>query len=224
MDPATGRRWTSCRAFIDELFVHEMAIDAAAWREWAGSKGFLEPLGGRLGELGLKRAAAEARIAAALRDPGYAALATLDAAVRMTRSRVEADALGTGGEAEALMCEALAIFRRTHGARSFEVAGNLHNLAALVAGCGPAHQSEAERLYRGALAIKADVLGPGQPDLVLTLHNLAVVLHERGQVKEAIALAARAVRIARTRLGRRHPHTALLTRHVAMLKRSGRPR
>jgi ABC-type bacteriocin/lantibiotic exporter with double-glycine peptidase domain len=35
MDPATGRRWPSCTRFLDELYVHTLAIPAAAWRAWA---------------------------------------------------------------------------------------------------------------------------------------------------------------------------------------------
>ena len=48
MDPATGRRWVSCRRFLDELYVHSLAVSAADWREYAGSAAFIGPLRPRL--------------------------------------------------------------------------------------------------------------------------------------------------------------------------------
>ena len=33
MDPAIGRRWVSCRHFLDELYVHTLPVPAAGWRE-----------------------------------------------------------------------------------------------------------------------------------------------------------------------------------------------
>ena len=32
MDPGTGRRWPTCRRFLDELYVHTQTLPAAAWR------------------------------------------------------------------------------------------------------------------------------------------------------------------------------------------------
>jgi len=49
MDPATGRRWPTCRQFLDALYVHSMPIPAAAWRAWAGSDECLDVLHRRLG-------------------------------------------------------------------------------------------------------------------------------------------------------------------------------
>ena len=37
MDPAIGRRWTTCQRFADEIYRHELQVPAVAWREWAAS-------------------------------------------------------------------------------------------------------------------------------------------------------------------------------------------
>jgi Tfp pilus assembly protein PilF len=74
------------------------------------------------------------------------------------------DALGRPGEADAL-----AVFERAYGTAHFDVAVNLHNLAAIAHRRGDLAQ--AETLYRRALAIKEDVLGHDHPELVTTLNN-----------------------------------------------------
>src|ERR1700720_3494107 len=37
MAPAVGRRWVPAARFLDDLYVHKMAVPAADWREYAGS-------------------------------------------------------------------------------------------------------------------------------------------------------------------------------------------
>src|ERR1700733_7124456 len=44
MDPAVGRRWVSTARFLSDLYLHQQAVDAADWREYAGSEDFLAPL------------------------------------------------------------------------------------------------------------------------------------------------------------------------------------
>jgi ATP-binding cassette subfamily B protein len=41
MDPGTGRRWPTCRRFLDELYVHTQAVPTTAWRAWAETDEFL---------------------------------------------------------------------------------------------------------------------------------------------------------------------------------------
>src|SRR5262245_59362143 len=48
MDPATGRRWTSCERLLSDVYRHTQAVPAVAWREWAGTEAFLRPLRRRL--------------------------------------------------------------------------------------------------------------------------------------------------------------------------------
>ncbi len=108
MDPATGRRWTTARRLLGELYRHRQAVPAAAFREWAGSADFLDVQRAFLGELGISDAEAGELLAAALADPGWRALAALDACVRMTRSLVAAGGLAKGGEAGRLLRSLLA--------------------------------------------------------------------------------------------------------------------
>ena len=52
--------------------------------------------------------------------------------------------------------------------------------------------AKAEELYRRALAIYEEVLGPEQPQLARGLENLAALLRETGRKEQAEELAARA--------------------------------
>jgi len=101
MDPATGRRWPTVQRFLDDVYVHRMAVPAEGWREWAGSGEFLDALRARLGQIGLGEAS-EA-IAAALADPGWRSIAALDAAARMVLAVIDAGGLARGGEAARLL-------------------------------------------------------------------------------------------------------------------------
>src|SRR5438034_1864329 len=55
MDPAKGRRWLSAASVDAEVYRHEHAVPAIAWREWALSDEFLDSLGERLTHVGLSR-------------------------------------------------------------------------------------------------------------------------------------------------------------------------
>jgi len=100
MDPAKGRRWVAERDFLRELYIHEMALPAETWREWAGEHAFIAPLGHRLHALGVRGD----HVARALADETWRGLATLDAAVRLVETVVAADGASTGAEATRLMC------------------------------------------------------------------------------------------------------------------------
>jgi ABC-type bacteriocin/lantibiotic exporter with double-glycine peptidase domain len=93
MDPATGRRWPTCRQFLDALYVHTMPIPATAWRAWAGSDECLDVLHHHLAQLGLSRRTTTGLLDAALEDQGWRSLATLDAALRMITALVRAGGL-----------------------------------------------------------------------------------------------------------------------------------
>ncbi len=81
MDPARGRRWVRRETFLREVYVHTMSLPAAAFRDWAGSDGFLSVLRAQLERLG-DVARGEALVAGALADPSWRALAALDGATR----------------------------------------------------------------------------------------------------------------------------------------------
>ena len=103
MDPGTGRRWPSARGLQEELYVHEMPVGAADWREWAGTDDFLVPLRSRVGALGLGKAAARRLLEAALADDGWRPLATLDAATRMVAALVRSGGIRRGGDARRVL-------------------------------------------------------------------------------------------------------------------------
>jgi ATP-binding cassette subfamily B protein len=80
MDPASGRRWTTCEQFVTEVYRHTQSVPAEAWREWAESESFQAPLRERLRTLGV-RGAIDARPA------------TLDAAARMVAALLRSGAI-----------------------------------------------------------------------------------------------------------------------------------
>ncbi len=95
MDPATGRRWTTCRRFLEEVYVHTMPVPAAAWREWAASEDCAGALRRRLENLGIRDRAVEE----SLQDPGWRPVAALDATIRMVDSLVRSGGIEAGDEA-----------------------------------------------------------------------------------------------------------------------------
>ena len=162
MNPASGRHWVRRQRLLDELYLHEMAVPAAAWREWAGTEEALVPLRRRLRRVGLGSAARQARLDETLAAPGWRSLATLDAAARWVQFLVRHKGLRRGAEARralAACCEAAAqgsggvqvppsfwSARRHHGAEQ-----------------GSTSEPEEEHVVlRGAVALR--VRGPAQPD------------------------------------------------------------
>src|SRR3954453_17331911 len=51
MDPARGRRWMRTSQLLREVYVHENRVPADAFREWAETVGFIDPLARRLSKL-----------------------------------------------------------------------------------------------------------------------------------------------------------------------------
>ncbi len=102
MDPAGGRRWARLEALRRQLYRHEMPVPAADWRAHAAGAGHLAALRARLRALGLGDAALRQRIDAALADPGWQALAALDAAARLAQALVDAGGLRRGADAARL--------------------------------------------------------------------------------------------------------------------------
>lgn len=101
MDPAIGRRWVSYKRFLDELYVHRLAVPAADWREWAGSTEFLNPLRERLTQLGISPATR--LIEKATSDSTWRGLAALDAATRLLGAIVRARAIRRGAQATRML-------------------------------------------------------------------------------------------------------------------------
>ncbi|XXY53704.1 ATP-binding cassette domain-containing protein [Sorangium sp. So ce269] len=99
MDPATGRRWVTRRQLQGELYLHDLSLPAADFRAWATSDGFTRPLHRRLAWLG----AGTQPLEAALADPGWRAIAALDAGARLVTSLVRSGGLGRGREASRVL-------------------------------------------------------------------------------------------------------------------------
>ncbi len=108
MDPAAGRRWVTRQRFLDDIYIHKFPAPALAWRRWAGTAGFLNPLRRRLHNLRLSEDAIEQHIAQAQKDPTWHGLATLDAAVRLTSALVRAGGAEVGVEANNLLTQLIA--------------------------------------------------------------------------------------------------------------------
>lgn len=102
MDPALGRRWVRVRDFVAGLWQHRMVVPAADWRAWAEGPECRAAHRARLAALGVPAAQADALLAQALARPGWRTVATLDAALRLVQSLVDAGGAARGAEALAL--------------------------------------------------------------------------------------------------------------------------
>jgi ATP-binding cassette subfamily B protein len=103
MDPAIGRRWVTCRRFLDELYVHTLPVPAAGWREWAGSAEFLGPLDERLAALKISGGARARLLKTASADDGWRGLATLDAATRLLSAIMRTGSIDSGRHAARML-------------------------------------------------------------------------------------------------------------------------
>lgn len=103
MDPGVGRRWMTKKQLLTELYRHTQSVPEDTWYEWASSAGFCDPLRQRLAELGVTESSREELIQTALATANWQALATLDAAVRMTTTLVQSGGLQTGQEASRVL-------------------------------------------------------------------------------------------------------------------------
>ena len=77
--------------------------------------------------------------------------------------------------------------------------------------------TQAEPLYRRALAIREQYLGPEHPDTATILHNLAILQRDTGNFVEAEQLYQRAMAIREQHLGPEHPYTANALSNLANL-------
>jgi len=102
MDPETGRRWLSAAEVRRSLYLIERPVPAAAFREYAATADFVEPLRARLLAL-VSRARAQALLASALADPHWRAIAALDASARAVTQLADARILRTEAERHALL-------------------------------------------------------------------------------------------------------------------------
>ncbi len=85
---------------------------------------------------------------------------------------------------------------------------------------GPlAAYSQARLLFERALALHEKALGPEHPYTAVSLHNLALVLHDQGDFAGARVLYERALALHEKAFGPEHPYTAVSLGNVARLLR-----
>jgi len=96
------------------------------------------------------------------------------------------------------------------------VAASLHNLAVLYGAQG--RYSEAEPLYRDALAMCQRLLGEEHPNVAASLHNLALLYAHQGQFERAVPLLEQAVWLLRQVLGEKHPSTQRFHQNLEQVK------
>lgn len=80
-------------------------------------------------------------------------------------------------------------------------------------------------MYKRALRIEEEPLGPEHPNVATTLNNMAMLLGSQGEYEEALPLIERALRIKEEALGPEHPDVAaVLSNMGGLLKSKGRYR
>ncbi len=188
MDPARGRRWVRRASFLRDVYVHTMNVPAEAFRDWAGSDGFLSPLRERMAPLGIADGGA-ALIATAIGDPSWRGLAALDAAVRTVGALVRARAIAAGEEASALVARLVA----DETARADEAGAVLPVRLTTAAAAPPDADGTPQVSMRGAVLVRVGGATPLDAEA-----RAALPLELRAAVEEPRARpAARLVELLR---------------------------
>ena len=106
---------------------------------------------------------------------------------------------------------------KAKGVTSLAVAQTLHNRA--LASWSQGNYSEAEGLYKRALATREQALGANHPDVAQTLHNLGLVHGAQRKNSEAEELYKRALAIREKTLGASHLDVAWTLNNLAVNRR-----
>jgi len=145
------------------------------------------------------------------------------------------DLQGKYAEAERMYRQSLAIRERVLGSEHPDVATNLNNLAKVIqdlgkdsrigvsearararAGAAVGGLTEAENMYRRALAIQDRALGRDHPATALTLNNLGGLLATRGDFAQAEQMQRAALATMEKVFGEQHPDTAAVLTSLAL--------
>jgi tetratricopeptide (TPR) repeat protein len=118
-------------------------------------------------------------------------------------------------EARRQLNDALATCQASKPPRRYEIAVQLHNLAALEQECGQLERSE--RLYRQALTIKEELLGPDHPEVALIANSLGTLLYQQHRLVEAAHQFRRALAVAEDRYPPAHPATISIRHNLHAL-------
>ncbi|HEY0514091.1 MAG TPA: ATP-binding cassette domain-containing protein [Thermoanaerobaculia bacterium] len=158
MDPKVGRRHLRLTDLVGELYVHELTVPAADWREWAGSEDYLAVLRQRIGVLRVGEADREELLDRALADAGWRTLAVLDAAVRMTGAVVRSGGLRPGPGAAGLIRACLEEAASAGGDPSGGVPVRYFSARP----AGGVFSGEPELILKGAVLVRATGLRDGE--------------------------------------------------------------
>jgi len=88
-------------------------------------------------------------------------------------------------EAEKLMVESLAMYRRLYGEKHANIAMGLNNLALIY--WRKSEMERAEATYREAYTMLRELLGENHPDVAFTLGKIAFAQYEEGHTREGMA-------------------------------------
>jgi ABC-type bacteriocin/lantibiotic exporter with double-glycine peptidase domain len=170
MDPAAGRQRTSIGEFSRRLYIHELAVSAGAWTEWAESAEYGGALEARLRAIVGRPENAARLLAEARSQTGWRPIATLDAAARMVGSFVRAGALESGPAA----------LRLLHGTMARALAGPEQAASSIPRpywSVWPA-ETEGELIARGAVVVRVKGRAPAPIDLSALAPEIAAALKE----------------------------------------------
>jgi tetratricopeptide (TPR) repeat protein len=117
------------------------------------------------------------------------------------------------GPARRYFEERLALAER--GGDESDITRALNDLAELLRITG--RFPEAEPLFRRALTIDENKLGPEHPDVAVRLNNLAQILKDSNDLAAAELLFRRALEVGEKSLGSEHPHVATYLNNLAGL-------
>jgi serine/threonine protein kinase/Tfp pilus assembly protein PilF len=127
-------------------------------------------------------------------------------------------ARGKYEEAEPLYRESLALRQKLLGGDHPAIAQSLNNLGMFLYQMFLIKRNdgtEAEQLLRQALAMNQRMLGNEHPEVSTNLNNLALLLRDKGEYDQAIALFREGTEIDRKNLGDEHPYVASRMNNLA---------
>ncbi|MGA8171455.1 MAG: tetratricopeptide repeat protein [Methylocystis sp.] len=114
---------------------------------------------------------------------------------------------------------ALTLAERADAAGTAEPTARLYNQLGMLFRA-KARNTEAEPLYKRALAIGEASYGPDHPNVAIRLNNLARLLQDTNRIKEAEPLMRRALAIDEASYGPDHPNVAIDLNNLARLLKS----
>ncbi|MEM7245645.1 MAG: ATP-binding cassette domain-containing protein [Acidobacteriota bacterium] len=161
MDPAKGRRWMTRTSFAAELHAHVHPVPAAAWRAWAGSESFTDPLRDRLATLGVSRSVVDSLLAEVSAEPDWFPFGCLDAVTRLATELQAAGGLPSG-RAGAFVRTLLKQVRAEPDDALERIPASYWSVLPSSPGAeGPPEMRSAETLgFRGAVLVRVDPDAP----------------------------------------------------------------